>query len=86
MFGYTWTERLSLINAAPLADQPNWFEKIVCHLGIPEIMMLLGAAIIVNFMLEALGQKPIGKMVLVVGVFQSIAVLVTNLSALCRGV
>lgn len=45
---YQWTDRLNLLEAGPLAEQPtNFFEKFLAQLGIPEIMLLLCLGFIV---------------------------------------
>ena len=88
MFGntgyeYHWTDRLRLYGEpAPFAEQPNWFESVLINLGIPEILMILFAGIVVYFALEALGQRIIGKMAVVVAVFSATATLCVNVASI----
>lgn len=81
-YEYRWQDRITLWEAAPLAETSNWFETILTKLGIPEIMLVLGLGFIVYFALEALGQRSIGRMTILVAIFSSVAILAENLKRL----
>lgn len=79
LFGYEyhWTDRITLWEAAPLSEQPNWFEDILAQLGIPEIILVLAIGFIVCLVLESIGQKSVGKMAWLVALCSSVATLKT---------
>lgn len=83
---YNWRDRLRIWGEpAPLAEQPtNFFESIITNLGIPEILMILAIGFIVFFALEALGQKTIGKMAIVIAVFSGVSTLCVNIATIFR--
>jgi len=80
MFGFKWTDRITVWEAAPLEEQPGWFDSVLSQLGLPEIMLLLGVGVVTCYMLEAIGQKSIGKMALLVSIFSVASVLVQNIA------
>jgi hypothetical protein len=82
MFGYEyhWTDRLTLWEAAPLAEGPNWFEDVLAQIGIPEIILLLAVGAVVCVILENIGQKAIGKMAWVIALCGSAATLIDNIA------
>lgn len=85
MFGYAWTERLTLIQPGSLADQPtNWFETILAQLGIPEILLLVAMGVIVGLVLDSIGQKAIGKMVIVVAWLNAASLFITRLAQVSK--
>lgn len=86
MFAFSWTERLTLVQEAPLADSPNWFEGFLAQLGLPEIMLVLGLGIVVSLALDTVGQRAIGKMALIVAVFNAVQILVQKLAALAHAI
>lgn len=78
-YEYNWWDRLTLWQAGELAEKPNFFEEVITQLGIPEIMFILGLGFLTYFALEALGEKSIGRMSVLVAVFSSVALLAENL-------
>jgi hypothetical protein len=85
MFGYEyqWTDRLRLWGpAAPLAESPNRFEAFLQAIHIPEILTLLAIGVVVALVLEALGQRAVSKMALVIAVFGSASLLLTGIASL----
>lgn len=84
MFAFQWTDRLTIVQEAPLADTPNWFEGVLAQLGIPEIMLVVGMGVVVSMALDTIGQRGIGKMCMVVAVFNAVQILVQRLAAVAE--
>lgn len=86
-FGYEWTERITLWEAAPLAPDPvTIFEKVICNLGIPEALTILALGMIVGLALESIRQEAIGTMAILLSAIQAAAILATHLAAVMKGV
>lgn len=85
MFGYEyqWTDRLKLWGpAAPLAESPNRIEEFLQAIHIPEVLTLLAVGVVVALVLEALGQRAVGKMALIIAVFGSASMVLTGIARL----
>jgi hypothetical protein len=81
---FQWTDRLRLWEAGELAEQPGWLDAVLSQLGLPEVMLLIGVGVIVCYMLEAIGQKGIGKMTLLVAIFSAASVLIENIARIAE--
>ena len=84
MSEFQWTDRLRLWEAGELAEKPGFFDAVLSQLGLPEIMLLIGAGFVVCFMLEAIGQRGIGKMTLLVAIFSAASVLIQNIARIAE--
>jgi hypothetical protein len=83
MYEYHWTDRLRLWGPAPpLAETPNRFEEFLQAIHIPEVLTLLAIGVVVALVLEALGQREIGKMALIISLFGSASMVLTGIASL----
>lgn len=85
MSEFQWTDRLRLWEAAELSEKPGYFDAVLSQLGLPEVMLLIGVGVVVCFMLEAIGQRSIGRMTLLVSIFSAVSVLIENISKIAKG-
>ena len=84
---YHWTDRLTLWEAAPLAEEPTgFFAQVICNLGIPEALTILAMGVIVGLALQAIKQQAVGTMAILVSAVSAAAILATNLAAVLKGV
>lgn len=83
MYEYHWTDRLKLWGPAPpLAESPNRIEAFLQAIHISDVLTLLAVGAVVALVLEALGQRAIGKMAWIVALFGSASMILTGIASL----